>query len=171
MILYTTKVKTPLWDLDILATEDSLVWLWSAWQKYHWSDLKKYNQIKPIKNDNLPIFNNVKKWLKDYFDWKNPKCNFKLDPQGTEFQKIIWEFLLEIPYWKTTTYWELAKRYAQLKGFEKMSAQAIWWAVWKNPISYIIPCHRVIWHNWKLVWYAWGLNKKAKLLSLEKSKK
>ena len=115
-----------------------------------------------IENDDLTIFKNVKDWFDDYFRGKNPEITFKLKPNGSEFRKKVWKILTEIPYGETLTYGEIA-----LKLSSSMSAQAVGGAVGHNPISILIPCHRVLGVNGKLTGYAGGLDKKMKLLNLE----
>ena len=114
-------------------------------------------------------FDAAKHWLDDYFRGIPREIEFPLSPKGTAFQKLIWNLLLEIPYGETATYGELARRAAALLGREKMSAQAVGQAAHRNPIAIIIPCHRVIGKNGKLVGYAGGMENKKFLLELEKS--
>ena len=90
-----------------------------------------------------------------------------LEPNGSEFAKIVWKLLCEIPYGDITTYGELAKKVAKILNKEKMSAQAIGGAVGHNPISIIIPCHRVVGAKGNLTGYAGGINKKIELLKHE----
>jgi methylated-DNA-[protein]-cysteine S-methyltransferase len=116
-----------------------------------------------IRNDGLAIFRDVKNWLDDYFDGLNPKINFKLNPQGTEFRLKVWRILSRISYGETLTYGEIA---SMISG--TMSAQAVGGAVGHNPIAILIPCHRVLGANGKLTGYAAGLDKKIELLKLEK---
>ena len=121
-----------------------------------------------ILNDNLKIFQQTKAELSLYFLGKQP--NFNLIPiklNDTPFRMQIWELLKKIPYGKTTTYGAIANEIAKTNGNKKMSAQAVGNAVAHNPISIIIPCHRVLGKNNALVGYAGGLNKKRALLLLE----
>ena len=90
-----------------------------------------------------------------------------LRPEGTEFRRLIWGLLLEIPYGKTVTYGALAKRAAEILGKPRMSAQAVGQAVGANPIAVIIPCHRVVGADGSLTGYAGGLHYKQALLQLE----
>ena len=120
---------------------------------------KKYKETSEIKE--------AKKWLDLYFSGKNPGYIPAINPTGTEFQKLVWKLLLEIPYGKTTTYGEIAGKIAEIKNVSRMSAQAVGGAVGKNPIAIIIPCHRVIGKKGKLTGYAYGIDKKISLLALE----
>lgn len=110
----------------------------------------------------------TKKWLDRYFLGEKPKIE-ELDIflNGTSFEKIVWELLKRIPYGEVTTYKELAINVANKLGREKMSAQAVGGAVGHNPISIIIPCHRVVGTNGSLTGYAGGIDKKVKLLEFE----
>ncbi len=114
------------------------------------------------KNDDLAIFRDVKGWFDDYFKGLNPQIKFKLEPHGSAFRKKVWKILSEIPYGKTLTYGEIASRISPM-----MSAQAVGGAVGHNPISILIPCHRVLGANGKLTGYAAGIDKKIELLKLE----
>lgn len=120
---------------------------------------KKYKETSAIKEG--------KKWLDLYFSGKNPGYIPAINPTGTEFQKLVWKLLLEIPYGKTTTYGEIAGKIAEIKNVSRMSAQAVGGAVGKNPIAIIIPCHRVVGKNGKLTGYRYGMDKKISLLALE----
>ena len=90
-----------------------------------------------------------------------------LHPEGSEFQRSVWEILLTIPYGQTTTYGAIAKQLAEMRGVPRMSAQAVGGAVGHNRISILIPCHRVVGANGSLTGYAGGIGKKEKLLELE----
>ena len=89
--------------------------------------------------------------------------------EGTAFQKAVWELLLKIPCGKTCTYGELAREAARLLGKEKMSAQAVGQAVGSNPVSILVPCHRVVGAGGKMTGYAWGIDRKRWLLDHEKN--
>ena len=117
----------------------------------------------------ISVFKSANLWLKKYFSGGNPPISsVPIKPlEGTPFQKIIWEILLEIPYGSTTTYGEIAREAAGRLGKLKMSAQAVGQAVGQNPISIIIPCHRVIGANGNLTGYNGGIDVKIKLLEIE----
>ena len=87
--------------------------------------------------------------------------------QTTPFRKAVWEILLAIPYGQTMTYGEIANKITEQSGLSGMSAQAVGGAVGHNPISLIIPCHRVVGANGSLTGYAGGIDKKIKLLTME----
>ena len=128
---------------------------------------KDYDDYHDLKEADLDVFNEVKKWLDCYFEGNNPSFLPKMKLEGTAFQKEVWDILLSIPYGSTTTYGDIANMIAYKRGVKKMSAQAIGQAVSKNPIAVIVPCHRVMGKNQSLTGYAYGLENKEKLLSLE----
>ena len=109
----------------------------------------------------------TKHWLDVYFSGKEPDCTVPFHFNGTTFQNEVWNILCTIPYGKTMTYGEIAKRIAAKRGIPRMAAQAVGGAVGHNEISIIVPCHRVIGTDGSLTGYAGGLDKKIKLLTLE----
>ena len=121
--------------------------------------------LKTLKlNDNLEIFKSVKKWLDMYFNKEIPNINIKMKLNGTIFQRKVWKILKTIPYGKTITYKDIRNILDKTK---KLSCQAVGNAINKNPISIIIPCHRVIGSNNKLIGYNGGINIKRYFLELE----
>ena len=142
----------------------NLAGLWFNPQKYHGGAI----QGKMTAKDDMPIFAEAKRWLDGYFAGKNPAANeLPLAPVGGEFRREVWKILCEIPYGGTTTYGEIAKEMALRMKRKSMSAQAVGGAVGHNPISIIIPCHRVLGANGALTGYAGGIGIKMKLLELE----
>ena len=132
--------------------------------KYFPKNLKEKVQNK----DSEEILVKTKKWLEKYFNKEKPEITeLELEPIGGEFRKRVWKILCEIPYGKVITYGEIARRVARETNKKSMSAQAIGGAVGHNPISIIIPCHRVVGSNGNLTGYAGGIDKKIKLLELE----
>lgn len=121
-----------------------------------------------VPGENLPVLQQVKVWLDAYFRGEDPEISFPLAPAGTQFQQQVWKLLLDIPFGKTRAYGELARDMAERMGKEKMSAQAVGGAVGRNPISILIPCHRVVGAQGQLTGYAGGLERKAWLLEHEK---
>ena len=118
--------------------------------------------------DNGPVTSAVKDWLDRYFAGKVPDPDeLSLDADGTSFRKLIWDLLLTIPYGEVRTYGEIAGEAARILGKDKMSAQAVGGAVGSNPISLIIPCHRVIAAGGKPGGYLWGTETKKWLLRHE----
>ena len=166
-MINTCNIDTPLGVATITAENDKLTGFWFVGQKYFASNADKTDMRGWTENYDYPVFKAVRKWIADYFAGKNPVCGFELNPRGTGFQKNIWELLLQIPYGQVVTYGELAGRYAKKMGIERMSAQAVGGAVGHNPISLLIPCHRVVGSNGSLTGYAGGIEKKSMLLALE----
>ncbi len=109
----------------------------------------------------------AKLWLDEYFEGHVPDWYPPLNLKGTDFQKEVWAELLTIPYGGTVTYGELAARLAERRGIKRMSAQAVGGAVGRNPVSIIVPCHRVMGAGGDLTGYGGGIENKAALLRLE----
>ena len=159
---YLHHYASHLGAMTLASDGQSLVGLWFDDQKHFACSLEEDAVEKE-----LPVFDETIRWLDIYFGGNVPDFVPSLAPRGTPFQKEVWDILLTIPYGKTMTYGEIAGILAKRRGFAKMSAQAVGSAVSHNPISLIIPCHRVVGANGKLTGYAGGLDRKAKLLSLE----
>ena len=161
---YSMIYKSPVGDLTIVVDEENLIGLWIKNQKYFMSSAP--NNIVP--NSNIEIMQKTKNWLDRYFNGEKPDINeLSLKPNGSEFRKIVWSILCKIPYGKVITYKEIAREVAKILNKDKMSAQAIGGAVGHNPISIIIPCHRVVGIGGSLTGYAGGIDVKKKLLELE----
>ena len=160
---YISHYPSPIGNMLLAADEMGLTGLWFEGQKYFALDLDKEHEEKEI-----PLFEKVKQWLDIYFSGREPDFTIPLHFTGTDFQKEVWEILCTIPYGHTMTYGEIAKQIAARNGLAHMSAQAVGGAVGHNRISIIVPCHRVVGANGSLTGYAGGIEKKAKLLKLEK---
>lgn len=128
--------------------------------------VKSYNAVEP--NKTLPIFKDVSRWLDTYFSGREPDFtpNFRID-NATPFRIDVLDILSRIHFGKLLTYGEIAQEIAQKNGLAKMSAQAVGGAVGWNPICIIVPCHRVIGTNNKLIGYGGGIENKIALLRLE----
>lgn len=160
--MHVNEYDSPLGKISFAYNDSRLCGLWFKGQKYYQSNLKEYDtEIKPFSKK-------VIKWLASYFQGNNPKVDIPLHLEGTTFQKKVWNILITIPYGKTMTYKEIANIIANEKGIHKMSSQAVGSAVGHNPISIIVPCHRVIGSNGSLTGYAGGIERKEQLLKLEK---
>lgn len=121
-----------------------------------------------VEKDDILIFDVTKKWLDQYFAGNKPKISeLSMAPIGGVFQKSVWKILCQIPYGEVIIYGEIAKKMARIMNKTWMSAQAVGGAVGHNPISIIIPCHRVVGSNGSLTGYAGGLQTKIKLLEIE----
>lgn len=156
---YCEKYASPLGELTLMGDEGGLSGLWLRGQE---------PSKKAPANSELPAFKAAKAWLDSYYAGEEPHMGqLSLKPVGSDFQREVWKLLLEIPYGQVISYGELAKKLAALENREKMSARAIGGAVGRNPISIIIPCHRVIGKNGSLTGYTGGMANKIKLLELE----
>ncbi|TYO95333.1 methylated-DNA--[protein]-cysteine S-methyltransferase [Desulfallas thermosapovorans] len=161
---YWTTYPSPVGLLTLASDGDNLVGLWVEGQKYHGAGIPEAMTEK----DDMPVFNAVKKWLDSYFAGEKPDVSqLPLAPIGSEFRQGVWSILREIPYGKVITYGDIAKKMAVKMNKESMSSQAVGGAVGHNPISIIIPCHRVVGSNGSLTGYAGGVGIKKKLLELE----
>lgn len=117
----------------------------------------------------LPIFDNTRKWLDEYFGGKIPSFTPEFNISSlTPFQQRVAALTLEIPYGKTATYGEIADIIAAERGITKMSSRAVGGAVGKNPVCIIIPCHRVLGANGAITGYGGGISNKIALLNIEK---
>lgn len=161
---YICKYDSPLGGITIASNGEAITGLWFEGQKYFGDTLSEQYVEKK-----LPVFEEAERWLDIYFQGKEPDFMPPLLMETTPFRKSVWEIMLEIPYGKTMTYGEIAERIANQKGIVRMSAQAVGGAVGHNSISLMIPCHRVVGTNGSLTGYAGGIDKKVKLLTLEKA--
>ena len=163
-MVFTMRYDSPIGGLLLAEKDGALVGVWMEGQKYFLGSLKEEMQENP----NSPMLRQAGQWLDCYFGGEKPEIGqLKLTPIGSEFRKAVWKILCEIPYGSVTTYGEISKKIAVGRGLERMSAQAVGGAVGHNPISIIIPCHRVVGTNGSLTGYAGGLQKKIALLTLE----
>jgi methylated-DNA-[protein]-cysteine S-methyltransferase len=150
--------------ITIASDGDHLIGLWNDGQKYHGNEIFK----GMTERDDLPVFVRTKKWLDRYFAGERPLISeLPLAPAGSAFRQTVWAILCKIPYGETVTYGDIAKRIAAKMNKEKMSAQAVGGAVGHNPISIVIPCHRVVGSDGNLTGYAGGIDVKIKLLEHE----
>lgn len=160
MKTFVKYVDSPVGQLTLASDGENLIGLWIKNQKYYG------NQFHEFIEKDLPVFHQVEKWLIDYFQKKNPVIDFQLKPIGTSFRQKVWQQLSTIPYGEVITYDMLATIIANQTG-KKKCAQAIGQAVGHNPISIIIPCHRVVGKDGSLTGYAGGIDKKIALLEIE----
>lgn len=159
--VYKTQYLSPLGPITLSYTNKALVGLWFS----------SPDQNLPVATEatSHPILKQVIQWLDLYFSGQNPSFLPPLEYTTTPFRTRVCQIMLTIPYGQTMTYGQIAKIIAKEKGLDKMSAQAVGGAVGHNPIAIMIPCHRVIGTNGKLTGYAGGLERKTKLLKLEKT--
>lgn len=154
---------SPLGAMLMAADETGLTGLWFDGQKYYARGLDAEHEERET-----PIISSAKRWLDVYFAGRQPDFAPPLHLIGTDFQTAVWDILLTVPYGDTLTYGEIAAQIAARQGRGHMSAQAVGGAVGRNPVSIIVPCHRVVGKSGDLTGYAAGVEKKISLLRLEK---
>ena len=159
---YTSPYDSPLGGITLATDGAALTGLWFDGQRHFAETLAPDREVKP-----LPVFDTAKRWLDVYFNGKDPGFTPPLNLKGSPFRRAVWEILLTIPFGKTMTYGEIARILAEKNGLRRMSAQAVGGAVGHNPVSLIVPCHRVIGANGNLTGYGGGLERKVRLLELE----
>lgn len=162
MTQYVSEYQSPLGKIVLAADENGLSGLWFDGQKYFARGL---SEDAPGKETD--IIRSAKAWLDIYFSGQKPDFTPPLHLAGTKFQSAVWERLLQIPYGTTTTYGNIAGELSGTGGNKTMSAQAVGGAVGRNPVSIIVPCHRVVGSRGQLTGYAGGLERKRSLLNLE----
>lgn len=164
MKYYSAYYDSPVGRIMLGTNDKGLVGLWIEGQKYFGDTVDGEFMEKP----ELPVFNAVRKWLDEYFAGNKPSISsLALAPIGGEFRQAVWQILCEIPYGEFLTYGQIAKKMAARLNRKTMSSQAVGGAVGRNPISIIIPCHRVVGSNGSLTGYSGGLSTKIQLLELE----
>lgn len=163
-MISTAHYNSPLGDILLASKDNKLIGLWIEGQKYFLSSIKE--EIQENSNDGVLLA--TKSWLDRYFNGQKPNIDeLNLSPIGSDFRQAVWKILCKIPYGETITYNDIAKEIARQRKIKKMSAQSIGGAVGHNPISIIIPCHRVVGTNGNLTGYAGGIEKKIWLLRHE----
>ena len=157
-MMVKTEYASPVGKLTLVSDGEAIIGLWIEGQKYFAAGIPTNLPVR----DDLPVFLQARDWLDRYFAGERPAvCELPLAPQGSAFRQSVWQLLCEIPYGQTMTYGEIAKR------LSCKSAQAVGGAVGHNPISIIIPCHRVLGADRGLTGYAGGMDKKIWLLRHE----
>lgn len=154
---YFTEYPSPVGTLLLAGDGEGLTGLW----------IEKAPPPGGVRAPEHPILRKAAIWLDAYFRGEVMPVDFPLVPEGTAFQRHIWKILLTIPWGETRTYGDIAREMAEILGKERMSAQAVGGAVGRNPISILIPCHRVVGAKGQLTGYAGGVDKKVWLLHHE----
>ncbi len=163
-MLYTMYYHSPIGELLLAEKAGALAGVWMEGQKYFPQSLHMEMEEK----EDSKILNETKEWLDRYFRGERPRIDeLLLAPLGSGFRREVWKILCEIPYGEVTTYGEISRKIAENRGIGRMSAQAVGGAVGHNPISIIIPCHRVVGADGSLTGYAGGIQRKIRLLELE----
>ncbi len=167
-MVYIKYVETKLGKIGIVEKDNKIVKviIINEKDKNRKDKEDSKNDYENYQEKDTELLLEAKKELEEYFEGKRKEFDLPLEQEGTEFQKEVWNVLEKIPYGETRTYKEVAK----MVGNEKAS-RAVGMANNKNNIPIIIPCHRVIGSNGKLVGYALGLDMKKYLLDLESKNK
>ena len=153
---------SPLGGITMASDGEALTGLWFDGQKRFAETLAAENEER-----DLPVFALADRWLDVYFSGERPDFMPPLAPRGTPFRRAVWEALLTVPYGETATYGQIAAAVAERTGRPRTSARAVGGAAARNPISLIIPCHRVLGADGSLTGYAGGTERKRRLLELE----
>ncbi len=156
-MIFCTQYASPAGPLLLTAEGDALTGLW----------FDREPGPEMIRQDAHPVLMQAAAWLDGYFQGEAPSLDFPLAPRGTDFQQRVWAILLTIPWGQVRSYGSIARELAQSLGKEKMSAQAVGSAVGRNPISILIPCHRVVGSQGHLTGYTGGMDNKILLLQQE----
>ena len=154
---YRLRYESPMGVISVSADDEGVTELGFVGRDF----------FAPPPADLHPALSEARRWLDIYFSGRRPDFTPPLHLIGTSFRMDVWRLLLDVPYGETTTYGALAKAVAKRRGAARMAAQAVGGAVGHNPVAIVVPCHRVIGGDGRLVGYAGGLDKKERLLALE----
>ena len=163
-MFFTSTCASPLGELSLACDEQALVGLW--FERATFLEATAHAAVHAWPES--PVLKLACEWLGAYFAGKRPGIGgLPLAPAGTPFQQLVWKLLLAIPYGKCVTYGDIAQEAAAALHKERMSSRAVGGAVGRNPISIIIPCHRVVGAGGNLTGYGGGIERKIRLLELE----
>ena len=163
-MIYTASYASPLGGIVLAADELGLTGLWFTGAKYFGAGLPA-----SAAKAETPILAETRRWLDSYFAGQCPAVLPPLHPSGSPFRRAVWSILLTVPYGETTTYGAIARQLAVQRGLAQLSAQAVGGAVGRNPVSLIVPCHRAVGANGSLAGYAGGVERKLRLLQMERA--
>ncbi len=158
---YRCDVASAVGTITLAGDDEHLTGLWIGGQKYFAATLSQDAVVRET-----PVFRYAREWLTRYFKGEQPGAAPRLAPVGSAFRQRVWALLRDIPYGQVVTYGQLAERLEGETG-KPASARAVGGAVGHNPISLLIPCHRVVGADGRLTGYAAGLDVKRQLLTLE----
>lgn len=157
--IFTREYISPMGKMLLACGDTGIIGAWFEGQKYYASGLEN-----AVNCPDAPLLSAASDWLDEYFGGGRPDISgLPLSPDGTDFRRRVWQALCDIPYGETVSYGELAKKLGNT------SPRAVGTAVGHNPISVIIPCHRVIGADGALTGYAGGIDRKKLLLELERT--
>ena len=159
---YVAHYDSPLGGITMASDGEMLTGLWFDGQKYYADTLSREYEKREV-----PVLGMTREWLDVYFGGRDPGPVPPLGMKGTDFRRRVWEILLTIPYGKTMTYGDVAAVIAKERNIVGMSSRAVGGAVGHNPVSIIIPCHRIIGSDGTLTGYAGGTDRKKRLLEIE----
>jgi len=162
---YVHHYDSPLGGVTMASDGEALTGLWFDGQRYFADGLSA-----ELEEKELPVFALADRWLNIYFSGREPDFTPPLRLSGTPFRRAVWEVLLAVPYGQTVTYAQVAEAAAKRLGRPRSSARAAGGAVGRNPVSLIVPCHRVVGCGGALTGYAGGTDRKRRLLALEQAK-
>ena len=158
MTLATTSMESPVGQLTLVASDEGLrAILWPA------EDPERVPMDDAVTCPDHPVLRSAQEQLTEYFEGSRREFNLPLDPVGTEFQHQAWNELRQIPYGETLSYGRQAERLG-----DRNKARAVGAANGKNPISIVVPCHRVVGSTGQLTGFAGGLDRKSWLLDHER---
>ncbi|MBQ1333980.1 MAG: methylated-DNA--[Clostridia bacterium] len=158
---YFFRCDSPLGGITLFSDGEALTGLWFD------DEAGVQKRREAAAHEKLPVFTKTADWLDVYFRGEEPPFTPRLALSGTPFQTAVWEILKSIPYGRTATYRDVAETAAKMLSKPRMSAQAAGGAVGRNPVSIIVPCHRVVGTGGSLTGYAGGIWRKKRLLLLE----
>ncbi len=161
MEMYTAHVSSPLGGILLVSDGEALRGLYFAGQRHCPAALAAEERPE------LAVFEKTRVWLRRYFAGERPDFSVPLRLEGTAFQRAVWERLRAIPYGETVSYGALAAELART-GAKPCSARAVGGAVGRNPVSILVPCHRVVGADGSLTGYAGGTERKRALLEIER---
>ena len=159
MTLYS-EMNSPLGTLLLTAEDGALTGMHFPGQKHD-----RPRQPGWRRADDEPVLARARAQLAEYFDGRRSKFDLPLAPRGTPFQQAVWQALLAVPFGATSTYGAIAAAIRRPKAVRAVGA-----AIGANPIGIVVPCHRIVGRDGSLTGYAGGLDRKAKLLALERSR-
>lgn len=162
-LTYIHSYRSHLGQMTMASDGRALTGLWFDGQKHFAESIKGETEDRL-----LPVFQETERWLDIYFEGRDPGFTPDLFVRSTPFRNEVWDILMTIPYGHTVTYGDIADVISKQRQTGRMSAQAVGGAVGRNPVSLIIPCHRVLGSDGSLTGYAGGTERKARLLDLER---